>query len=279
MSDYEIKITSKKKLFDLNIKETFAYRDLIRLFVKRNFALVYKQTALGPLWLILNPLFSAMIYTVIFSRVVGVTTDGVAPFLFYLTSTSLWGLFTNTLSGTSSTFLANANVMGKVYFPRLTIPVSQAISSILKFMIQLAMLVVFYIIYAFRGAPVTISWYIVLVPLLIVHVALFGMAIGIIISSLTIKYRDLSILTSFIIQLWMYITPVLYPLNYLSGVLRVFLMINPMTPIIVNFRYCMMGSGEFMLGSWLISICVTIVLALIGIIMFNRTEKNFIDVV
>ncbi len=279
MKNYEVKITADHSKFDLNLKETAQYKDLIKLFIKKNFALIYKQTILGPLWLILNPLFSSIIYTFVFGKMVGLSTDGVPAFLFYLTGTALWNMFTNTLSGTSVTFMSNVGVFGKVYFPRLTIPISQAITGIMKFLIQFAMLVCFYLFYLTKGVSLFNGWWILLVPLLVIQTALMAMACGIIVSSVTIKYRDLSLAIGLIIQMWMYITPVIYPVSYLKGWMYTVIMCNPMTPIINNFRFCMLGTGEFMGVTWLYSMVVTFVLVFLGVSFFNKTEKTFVDVI
>ncbi len=279
MAKYETKISSNIKPFDLNLKETFSYWDLIVLFVKKNFSLIYKQTVLGPIWIVIQPLASSILFTVVFGQMVGIETDGIPQLLFYISGTSLWTMFTSCLNGISNTFMSNNYLFSKVYFPRLTIPISNAISSLMKFAIQFVMIVVFYIYYAATGVQFTLNWMVLLVPILLIQTVLLAMGVGIIVSSLTIKYRDLSLAIGLIVQLWMYASPIVYPLSKASGILRTILLCNPVTPIVNNFRYCMFGCGEFLTGSWLVSIAVTAVLLVLGIALFNKTERNFVDVI
>ena len=278
MENYEVVIRSKTKWYDLNLKEVLKYKDLIKLFVQRNFALIYKQTVLGPLWLVLNPLVTSVVFTVVFGQFAGLSTNGMPQFLFYMSGNTIWMLFSSSVSGTSSTFLNNAHIFGKVYFPRLTVPISQMITSVINFLIQFAMLIVVYAYFIITGAEgVMLTPYFLLMPLLIAQAALFGTAVGIIISSVTIKYRDLAVAAGLILQMWMYLTPIVYTLETVGGVMRTLLLLNPMTALVNNFRFCLAGNGQFLLGWWIYSMVFTFVVAFGGIVLYNKMEKNFVD--
>ncbi|MBR5521028.1 MAG: ABC transporter permease [Oscillospiraceae bacterium] len=278
MENYEVVIRSKTKWYDLNLKEVLKYKDLIKLFVQRNFALIYKQTVLGPLWLVLNPLVTSVVFTVVFGQFAGLSTNGMPQFLFYMSGNTIWMLFSSSVSGTSSTFLNNAHIFGKVYFPRLTVPVSQMITSVINFFIQFVMLVVVYAGFLVTGAEgVSFSPYFLLLAVIIAQTALFGTAIGIIISSVTIKYRDLAVAAGLILQMWMYLTPIVYTLETVSGPLRTLLLLNPMTAVVNNFRYCLAGNGTFLTGWWIYSLIVTVAVAFGGVVLYNKMEKNFVD--
>lgn len=279
MSNQEIKITAKHNLFDLKLKETLQYKDLIKLHVKKNFAIIYKQTIFGPLWLIVNPLLSSLVYTFVFGNMIGLSTGGMPYLLFYMSGTAMWALFTNCLSGTSSTFLANASIFGKVYFPRLTIPFSQGITALIKFAIQFVMLLVFYAFYCINGFNLYIGINLIFVPILIIQITVLALSLGMIISSLTVKYRDLSMAMGLFTQLLMYVTPILYALDGIDQRLVKFILLNPLTPIIHNFRASLFGAGNFMIGSWIYSLVFTIVLFFVGIILYNKAERDFIDVI
>ena len=279
-SKHYIRITAKQNLFNLNLKEVWKYRDLIALFTKRNFILKYKQTVLGPAWLFINPLISSLIYTFVFGGIAGIGTDGVPQILFYLAGNAIWTFFSTAVTQNAATFTANAQVFGKVYFPRLTVPISNILSGIIQFGIQMLLVIVFLIYYLFQG-EVTPNWFAWLsIPLVLIHLGMLGMGFGIIISSLTTKYRDLSILVGFGVQLWMYATPIVYPLSEIgSGWMRTVILINPVTMPIEVFRYAVLGQGTiepmYLALSWLITIGVTIG----GILVFNRVEKTFMDTV
>lgn len=278
-SNYEVKVKSNTPWYHLSIKELYSYKDLVFLFVKRNFALIYKQTILGPLWLILSPFLTSVVFTFVFGHFAGLSTDGIPQILFYMSGNIIWGLFSSSTNNISKTFLENSNIFGKVYFPRLTVPISQAITSIVNFFIQFIMLIIFYIYFLITGSSVIIGFSLLLLPIVIIQAATLAMAVGIIISSLTVRYRDLAIAINFGMQLWMYITPVVYPLSSTNGIMRTVLLINPMTAIVNNFRYFLLGAGEFLFIPWLISLLVTIALTILGIFMFNKTEKTFIDTI
>lgn len=277
---FETKITAKRKLFSLNLRETWKYRDLIWLFVQRDFKTKYKQTILGPLWFIIQPLFSTIVFTLVFGTIAGLSTDGTPSFLFYLAGNIPWLYFSTCLTNTSNTFVANSGVFGKVYFPRLTTPIATVITCMLNFLIQFALFLIVWVCFFATGANVHITWAAALLPLLILQMALLGMGFGIIISSMTTKYRDLQVLVTFGVQLWMYLTPVVYAASSLGGGLFYkAVMCNPMSSIIEIIRYGWLGSGLIPWLYWGISWLVTIVVLFVGIIIFNRVEKNFMDTV
>lgn len=277
---YHTHISSRHRWYELNLKEVWQYRDLIVLFTKRNFTVTYKQTILGPAWLFLNPLISSLIYAFVFGRIAGIGTDGVPGILFYMCSNAIWIFFSSCVTKNASTFTSNAGVFGKVYFPRLTIPISNMLSSMIQFGIQMLMVLVFFIYYFLRGEihPNWEMW--LMIPVALVHLGLLGLGCGIIISSLTTKYRDLSILVGFGVQLWMYITPIVYPMSQLGGgIVRNILMINPVTAPVEVIRYAILGQGAIMPGYIALSGAVTILVMVVGMMIFNKVEKTFMDTV
>ena len=276
---YHTHITSKKRWFSLNLKEVWQYRDLIVLFTKRSFALTYKQTVLGPAWIFLNPFITSIIYTVVFGGIAGISTDGIPTILFYLCSNAIWTFFASCVNKNAATFTGNAGVFGKVYFPRLTIPVSNVLSSIIQFFVQMILVMGFLVYYVITGAinPNWVAW--LLIPVCLVHLGVLGLGIGIIISSLTTKYRDLALLVNFGVQLWMYITPVVYPLSAVGGKMRILMNLNPVTAPVELFRYATLGQGEIDLVNLGISWAITIFVAVFGVMIFNRVEKTFMDTV
>jgi lipopolysaccharide transport system permease protein len=276
---WDLIVRPKRHLLDINLKEIWQYRDLIMLFVRRDFVSRYKQTILGPFWFILNPLISTLMYTLVFAGIAKISTEGIPPQLFYLSGIVGWSYFAACLNGTSSTFISNAGIFGKVYFPRLAAPVSVIISSIVQLGIQLLLLAAVMIWYTISGYEIHFNWYILYIPLLVVNLALLGLGIGIIFSALTTKYRDLSNLMGFGVQLWMYITPVIYPSSAVPDKYRVFVFINPVAPLVEAFKYSLIGAGEFNPARLLYSVIVTIILLFIGVVLFNRTEQNFMDTV
>ena len=273
-------ITSEHNWLELNLKEVWKYRDLIWLFSKRSFVVTYKQTILGPMWILLNPLISALMYAFVFGGIAGIETDGVPELLFYLSGNAIWLFFSTSLTKNASTFVSNANVFGKVYFPRLTMPISNVLSSVIQFGVQIILVLLFLVYYVATGAvsPKWEAW--LLIPVVLVHLGLLALGFGIIISSLTTKYRDLSILVGFGVQLWMYATPVVYPMSTLGdGLMKTLLMINPVTQPVELFRYALLGVGTV---NWLyygLSWALTIVVTLLGIMIFNKVEKTFMDTV
>lgn len=277
--NYTTHIKSKTGWFDLDLREIYRYRDLIWLFFKRNYSTVYKQTILGPLWLIFNPLISVTLYAVVFGNLAGLSTDGVPQFVFYLASNAMWTFFATSLKDTSNTFTANASIMGKVYFPRLVMPISAVLTGLLNFVIQVSMLVVIMIGYTIAGYHFNLGLTLLLAPVLVLQVGILGLGFGIIIAALTTKYRDLVILVEFGIQLWMYATPVVYTAELIPEKFRGIYMLNPMSPIMECWRNAVIGSGEFPWGYWGISWIITVVVFFLGVILFSRVEKTFMDTV
>lgn len=277
---YYTHITAEHNALNLNLKEVWQYRDLIVLFTKRSFQLTYKQTILGPLWIFLNPFMTSIIYTFVFAGIAGMSTDGVPQLLFYLCSNAAWTFFSTSVTSNAQTFTANANVFGKVYFPRLTIPVSNVISAAIRFAVQMLLVLAFLIYYVVAGAihPHWICW--LLIPIVLLHLGLLGLGCGIIVSSLTTKYRDLTVLVTFGVSLWMYATPVVYPLSQLGdSILKKIIMLNPVTGPIEVFRYAVLGQGTVETVYLFISWIITIIVAIVGVMIFNRVEKTFMDTV
>ena len=277
---YHTHISSKHRLLELNLKEVWQYRDLIWLFTKRTFVVTYKQTILGPAWIFLNPLISSIIYAFVFGGIAGIGTDGVPSILFYLAGNAIWSYFASCVTKNASTFTANAGVFGKVYFPRLTMPISNVMSSAIQFGVQMLLVLGFLVVYVITGQvhPNWGAW--LLVPVVLLHLGILGLGCGIIISSLTTKYRDLAILVTFGVQLWMYITPVVYPMSQLGdGLMKTILMINPVTAPVELFRYAVLGQGAVMPEYLILSGAVSVAVLLVGIIIFNKVEKTFMDTV
>lgn len=272
-------ISAKRRLLSLNLKELWKYRDLVILFVKRDLKNVYKQTILGPLWILINPFLSTFVFTVIFGVIANISTDGIPQFLFYMSGNILWTFFSNCLNRSSSTFLGNARIFGKVYFPRLVMPLSGIIYNSITFLIQFAMFASLVLVYALSGANVHPNLLVIALPLFMIHTAFLGTGTGLIISSVTTKYRDLNVLVSFGVTLWMYVTPVVYPISQVPESFRWILLLNPAAPIVETFRYAFLGSGNFEWFYLLISAVVTAAVLMLGMIVFNQVEKNFIDTV
>ena len=272
-------IESRSGWFDLDISGLWKYQDLIWLFVRRDFVAVYKQTILGPLWFLMQPLFTTLVFTVIFGKIAKIPTDGLPPVLFYMTGIVVWNYFSGCLVGTSNTFVNNAGLFGKVYFPRLVVPVSVVISNILTFLIQLFLLFVFLIYFYLMGTPVNASWGVIFIPLIVLHMAVLGLGTGILISSMTTKYRDLTFAVGFGVQLWMYATPIVYPLSHVPEKWYWIAALNPMTAIVENFRYILLGEGGVDFSIMGESIVVTVLIMIAGVIIFSKIEKNFMDTV
>lgn len=276
-------ISSKNKLIDLNFKEIWRYRDLLILFVKRDIVTVYKQTILGPLWYVIQPLFTSVIFTLIFNNLGNISTGSVPNFLFNLAGITAWSYFNNCLSGSSDTFKKNENIFGKVYFPRVIMPMSITISNLLKLFIQLAIFSGFYVYYVSIGVTVQPNINLLLFPVYIMMMALMGLGLGMILSSMTTKYRDMTVVIGFGVQLLMYMSAVPYPLfearKKFPSAVATFVEYNPLTQIIEGFRYMLLDTGTFTWFGFVYTLVVSILLFLIGIIIFNRTEKTFIDTV
>lgn len=272
-------IKPKTGWFDINLKELFQYKDLITMFVKRDFKTLYKQTILGPLWIIINPLLTTVMFTIVFGNIANISTDGMPQIVFYMLGTTVWTYFSTSLTKTATTFTGNAAIFGKVYFPRLVTPIATVASGLINFAVQFIMFLCFAIYFYIVGAPIHPNIYILLTPLLLVELAALALGFGIIISSLTTKYRDLAVLVTFGVQLWMYATPVVYPASQLGGKLKTLMMLNPVSPIVEAFRYAFLGSGEMPWTFLGISVVSTFIIMFIGVILFSRVEKTFMDTV
>ena len=275
----EIIIRPPHGWFDFDIKELWEYRDLVKEFVVRNFKLIYKQTVLGPAWLVLNPIITSVIFTFVFGQFAGISTDGVPQFLFYMAGNTLWSLFSTSITNNSNLFFANKQVFGKIYFPRLATPLSQSISCLINFFIQFAALMVFFVFYMFTGSPLKFSLRMLIIPVILVQTTLLALGVSLIFSALTAKYRDFTFIVTLGMQLWMYVSPVVYPMSLTGGWMYKILLINPMTPILNNFKWAFLGSGSFMLWSWLLSFVLTAVCLVAGIAVFGKVEKTFVDTV
>ncbi len=280
MQPYHVHISAQHNWFDLRLKEVWQYRELIWLFTKRSFTVSFKQTILGPAWLFISPLISSFMYTIVFGQIAKLGTDGIPQILFYLCGNAIWHFFSSCLSSNSGTFVGNSHLFGKVYFPRLTVPCSTVLSQVIRFGIQMLLVLGFLIYYVSVGAVHPNYWAWPLIPLVLLELGLMGMGCGIIVSSVTTKYRDLSVLVSFGLSLWMYGTPVIYPLSTLSGgILQKLLLLNPVTMPIEIFRYAVLGVGTIY-PVYIVTSCVfTLVVALFGIVIFNRVERTFMDTV
>ena len=277
---YHTHLEAKNGWFDINLKEVWRYRDLIWLFTKRSFILRYKQTILGPAWVILQPLMTTLIFTLVFGGIAGISTDGVPQVLFYMGGNAVWSFFAACLNGTASTFTGNASVFGKVYFPRLVSPVSTVLSSMVNFFIQLAMFLCFWVYYLVTGQISPNYLGILALPGILIYLGLLGLGFGIIVSSMTTKYRDLAMLVSFGVSLWMYITPVVYPVSTLgNGGLYKLVMINPVTCAVETFRWAFLGEGVVSPLFWLISTGVMLLVVAFGVVIFSKVEKTFMDTV
>ncbi|MGW1455066.1 ABC transporter permease [Salegentibacter agarivorans] len=275
-------ITPKRKLIDLNFKEIWDYRDLLILFVKRDIVTVYKQTILGPLWYFIQPLFTSVIFTLVFNSIANIPTGNIPPFLFNLAGITAWNYFNQSLTKTSNTFTANASIFGKVYFPRVIMPLKTVISGLFKFAIQLVILIVFYFYFVFQGYDLQPNTNLLLFPVYVLVMALLGLGAGMTISALTTKYRDLSVMVGFATSLLMYISAVPYPISEVSEKipsLAWLVKYNPMAQIIEGFRYMVFDTGSFTWNGFVYTFVFSIGLFLLGLIVFNRTEKNFIDTV
>ena len=272
-------IKPKTGWFDINLRELFQYKDLITMFVKRDFKTLYKQTILGPLWIIINPLLTTLMYTIVFGNIANISTDGMPQIVFYMLGTTVWTYFSSCLTKTSSTFTGNASIFGKVYFPRLVTPISTVISGLINFGVQFLMFLGFMAYFMIKGSPIEPNLWILITPLLLVQLAALALGFGIIISSMTTKYRDLAVLVTFGVQLWMYATPVVYPASQIGGKLKTLMMLNPVSPIVESFRYAFLGSGSIPWNYLGISVVTTLVVLFAGVVLFSRVEKTFMDTV
>lgn len=281
-NDWLFEITPKNKFFSLNFKEIWQYRDLLMLFVKRDIITVYKQTVLGPLWYLIQPLFTSITFTIIFNNVAGIKTGYIPPFLFNLAGIMVWNYFTACLNGTSDTFKSNAAIFGKVYFPRIITPLSIVISNLIKFGIQFGIFIFFYLFFYFQGVNLNINISILFFPVLIVFMGILGLGLGMMISSMVTKYRDLNNLVGFGVQLLMYLSAVMYPMELIKEKLPKFgwiVQYNPLAYIIETSRYMLLNIGSISILGLLYTAVVTLVVFFAGLLVFNRTEKSFIDTV
>lgn len=277
---YHVHISSRHRLLDLKLRELWQYRDLIVLFAKKSITVSYKQTILGPAWLLISPLLSSLIYLLLFGKIAGLGTDGVPQMLFYLCGTAIWGFFSTCLTGNAGTFVNNVHLFGKVYFPRLTIPVANILSALVKFAVQMLPVLALLGYYCVTGVvrPHWTMWCVL--PLLLIQLSALGMGVGILISSLTTKYRDLTVLVSYIVQLWMYATPVVYPLSHLpEGALKTAILWNPASMPIELFRYAVLGVGTVVPACYAASWLVTVAVLLLGMVIFHKVERTFMDTV
>jgi len=288
--NFKTVITSERKLFDINYSEIFQYKDLILLFVKREFVSKYKQTILGPLWAVIQPLLTTIVFTIVFGSLAGLTTSDVSEsfvlpgFLFYMAGNICWSYFSSTLTSISSTFIQNSAIMGKVYYPRIITPIASAISNLISFAIQFVMLTIFCLFFYLQGdTSLRITPMLLMIPLVVLQMMVLSIGCGVIISSVTTKYRDLQMLVGFGLQLWQYGSPIAYGLALISSINHEYVfeiyMCNPITPIITTFRYAMFGFGYFDLGFYLLGWAISIIVFVVGFILFNKVERTFMDTV
>ncbi len=272
-------ITPKKTIFFLNIKEIWEYRDLILMFVKRDFVAVYKQTILGPLWFLIQPIITTLIFTIVFGNMANISTENVPHIVFYLSGITIWYYFSDCITLTSNTFIANQQVFGKVYFPRIVVPISVVISNLLKFTIQMSLFLFFYFYYFITEDSIQPNIILLTFPYLVLLTSVMGLGFGLLTSSLTTKYRDLIFLLRFGIQLWMYATPIIYPLSTVPEKYRIYALLNPLTAVVETFKFGFLGHGTFKWEYLLISSVVTFLVFILGVLLFNKTEQNFMDTV
>lgn len=278
--EWDLIIRPKTGWLDLNLREVWKYRDLIVLFVRRDFVAQYKQTILGPLWHLIQPVMTTIVFIVVFTGIAGIPTDGAHPVVFYMCGLTIWNYFSACLTSTSNTFISNAGIFGKVYFPRLVTPLSIVLSNLVKFLIQFLLLFSVMAYFNFNGYPLHIGWAICWLPLVLVVTASFALGLGIIISALTTKYRDFGVLVTFGVQLLMYATPIVYPLSFLKEKRVLWIMeLNPLAALVEAYRYILIGSGTFTPGQLIYSSVVSVLILFSGLVLFNRVEKTFMDTV
>ena len=289
---FKTTITSKHRLFDLHLKETFKYRDLIWLFVKRDFTAQYKQTILGPLWAVIQPILTTFVFSFIFGSLAGLTTSdipgtfNISSFLFYMSGTMLFGYFSSNVTAVSNVFISNAATMGKVYYPRFVQPLATSISRLIPFLINFVLFIIVWLVFLITGiTDIHATFWLFFLPLLIFEMIILSMGLGMLISSVTTKYRDLKMLVGFGLQLWQYASPVAYGLSLISesdkwsSLTKLYTMINPLTPIITTFRYAMFGFGYFEIAPYLVSWGISLFFFFAGLLLFSKTEKNFMDTI
>lgn len=277
--EWDLVIKGRTSLFDLNFGDLWRYRDLLLMFVKRDFVSFYKQTVLGPLWFFIQPVFTTIVFSFVFGNLAGISTDGLPKYLFYLSGITAWNYFSECLTKTSTVFKDNTNIFGKVYFPRLIMPLSIVVSNLVRFAVQLMLLLIMMAYFGIQGADFHVTSAIFFFPILVLLMALLGLGTGLIITAMTTKYRDLTFLVTFGVQLLMYGTTVIYPLSAAPAGYKRIIELNPMTGIIEAFRYAFLGKGEFTASSIGYSAAVTLIVLFLGIIIFNKTERNFVDTI
>ena len=277
--EWDLIIEPQQGLLDVNFKEIWDYRDLLFLFVKRDVVTVYKQTVLGPIWFFVQPIMTMLVYIVVFGNIAGIPTDGIPKPLFYLSGIIIWNYFSECFLKTSDTFTVNQDMFGKVYFPRLIIPLSKVVSGLIKFFIQFILFLVVYLYFLVDGVPVQLGFELLLVPYFIVLMALLGLGFGLIFTSMTTKYRDLKFLIQFGVQLLMYATPIIYPMSEIPEKIRYFIFFNPLSHIVEGFKLAFLGHGSLTASGVLYSSVCTFLVLIIGVLIFNKTEKTFVDTV
>jgi lipopolysaccharide transport system permease protein len=276
---WDTELKPQSNVFDLHLKDIWNYRDLLWLLVRRDFVSFYKQTIFGPLWFFIQPIFTTITFTIIFGNLAGISTSGAPKPLFYMAGTIAWNYFADCLNKTSTVFRDNANIFGKVYFPRLIMPLSIIFSNLVKFGIQLVLFVLLLIYYMVQGSKIEPNFYILLFPVVIILMALLGLGLGLIITALTTKYRDLIFLVTFGVQLLMYATPIIYPLDAAPEKYRNLIALNPLSGLVETVRYGFLGTGHFYVGAFVYSVVASLIIFLLGLVIFNRVEKNFVDTV
>jgi lipopolysaccharide transport system permease protein len=277
---WDLIIRPKSSLFDIDWRGIWQYRDLLRMFVIKDITVMYKQTILGPTWFVIQPIFTTLIFMLVFGNIAGISTDGTPKILFYLSGIVIWNYFSETFTKTSSTFSSNAAIFGKVYFPRLIMPLSQVITGLVKFSVQFALFIGIYLYFVFSGeVSISLNSHIFFFPLYVLLMAVYGLGFGLIFTSLTTKYRDLNFLIAFGVQLLMYATPVIYPVSTIPDKYKIYIQANPLTPILEGFKYGFLGAGEINLNNLLYTTLTGLIILFLGILVFNKTEKDFIDTV
>ncbi|MFZ6665213.1 ABC transporter permease [Peijinzhouia sedimentorum] len=276
---WDLEIAPQRSLLDIPWKDIWRYRDLLMLFVRRDFVSQFKQTILGPTWFFIQPILTTVVFMVVFTGIAKISTDGVPPTLFYLSGLVGWNYFADCLNKTSNTFIGNANIFGKVYFPRIVVPISIVLSNLMRFGVQFLLFLVVWLYYLITTDQIFITIYILLVPIAIINIGLIGLGLGMIVSSLTTKYRDLTFLIAFGVQLLMYATPVIYPYTEVEGKFRLIIQANPLTPLIESFRQGFMGQGVVEWNLWIYSVVFMLISLAIGTVIFNKVEKDFMDTV
>lgn len=276
---WDLEIRSQNNVFNLHLKDVWAYRDLLLLLIRRDFVSFYKQTIFGPLWFFIQPIFTTVMFTVIFAHLAKISTNEAPAPLFYMAGTVAWSYFSDSLTKTSTVFKDNANIFGKVYFPRLIMPVSIVFSNLVKFGVQFVLFLILLAYYLILGNRIEPNWFILLFPVIVLLMAILGLGLGLIITALTTKYRDLTFVVTFGMQLLMYATPIIYPLSAAPAKYRNIIALNPMSGLIETFRYGFLGTGQFYFGAFIYSLVASIIFFVLGLVIFNRVEKDFVDTV